>query len=619
MKRRFFRTFLTMLITMITVFNYLPAGLVRAAIVVPEVKFTDAPRTEYSVGDRVGFNIYCPNYNGKVEYRVVLWEDSKKAYSDLWHSGNGHPTRYYSNWKPKGNDVFTLGWPIFEAGSYRITVYAKRVGVANDRTAIPGFNCDSFMESVAFTVKSKGPIVESILPIDDVMVNQGSAPVLPGTVGVVMSDKTQKQLRVIWEAVDTSRMGQFIVYGNVEGTTIRAAVKVIVNQGVINILSVTAEGSYRVNVSIGEGIDFMPNKSRFKIASTDGYNVDIKSMELSSDKKYIQLSTDFMVPGMWYTLTLDQINLGFVVPNTGTNPYTVVVKGSDRTLGIGESIMANMTASPSDAVLNYTSSNQEIATVNKYSGQIFGVTKGTATIIVSGTRNGYNTGWTTFKVDVASESQGVAAPEASPQSGDVNLGTQVYLTTTTPGAQIYYTLDGRTPSVYSIRYTGPITIESNKTIKAIAVKSGFNSSRIETFTYGVENISISTSIWLLDKSESEKNYNYNYWYDQFDVTLDRIQGEKRVLTIEDLTAKNISSKYEVDYYDVIFTETGTKTNLFKSNIWKGTFEMEEFWNGYDRCIKFVNYYDDEEDESDVELRIFNRINIFPQYIQEWFE
>lgn len=618
MKRRFVRTFLAMLLTMLTIVNYLPEGMVKAAVVIPEIKFADAPRTEYTAGDRVRFNIYCPNYSGRVEYRVVLWEDSKKSYSDLWHSGNGHPTRYYSNWKPKGNDIFTLGWPIFEPGSYRITVYAKRVGITNDNTAMPGFNCDSFMESVAFTVRSKGPVVESILPINDVLVNQGSVPVLPETVGVIMSDKTQKQLRVVWEAADTTKMGEFIVYGNVEGTTIKASAKIIVNQGVLNIISVTAENSNMVNISIGEGIEFMPNKNRFKILSTDGYNVDIKSMQLSGDKKYIQLTTEFMIPGMWYTLTLDQNNLGFVVPNTGSSPYTVLIKGSDRVVGVGETITPNLTVNPSDAVLNYTSGNESIAVVNKYSGQITGVAPGKVTIIVSGTRQGYNTGWTSFTVDVNAQPQGVAAPEASPQSGDIDLGTQVYLTTATPGANIYYTLDGGTPSVNSIRYYGPITINSNTTIRAIAVKAGFNSSPVQSFSYRIKNITISTNIWLLDKSVSDKNYNYNYWYDQFNVVLDRTSGDRRILTINNLTAKNISTKYDVNYKDVIFIETGTKTNQFTSNIWKGTFKMEEFWNGYDRCIKFVNHSED-TGNLDVELRIFNRLNTFPKYIQEWFK
>lgn len=612
MKRKFIRTFLSMLLTMFTIFNYLPAGLAKAATVVPEIAFSDAPRTEYTVGERVGFNIYCPNYTGRVEYRVVLWEDSKKSYSDLWHPGNGHSTRYYSNWKPKGNDIFTLGWPIFEPGSYRITVYAKRVGVANGNTAMPGYNCDSFMESVAFTVRPKGPVVESILPIDDVMVNQGSAPILPGTVRVLMSDKTQKQLKVVWETLDTSKMGQFIVYGSVEGTSLKAVTKVIVNQGVFNILSVSAESSYKVNISIGDSIDFMPNRNRFKITSTEGYNVEIKSMELSSDKKYIQLSTEFMIPGMWYTLTLDQYNHGFVVPNAGNNANTVFITGSNRTIGVGETIVQSMTAKPSDAVLSFISSNQSVAVVNKYTGQISGVSPGTATIIVSGTRQGYNTGWTTFTVDVVSQPQGVAAPEVSVQTGDVSVGTQVYLTTSTPGASIYYTLDGRTPNINSTKYTGPITINSNITIRAIAIKSGFNNSPVRDFTYRIKNITTSLSIWLLDKSASAVNYNYNYWYGQFNVVLDRTINDRRILTINDLTAKNITSRYDVNYNDVIFTETGTETNLFKSNIWEGTFRMEEFWNGYDRCIKFTN-------DDDVELHIFNKINSYPKYIQEWFE
>jgi hypothetical protein len=208
-------------------------------------------------------------------------------------------------------------------------------------------------------------------------------------------------------------------------------------------------------------------------------------------------------------------------------------------------------------------------------------------------------------------------PLASVKSGEVKAGTKIYLSCKTPGAEIYYTLDGRTPTVYSTRYTGPITINSITTIRAIAMKNNFNSSVIQSFTYKVKNITTSINVWLMDKSVSDRSYNYNYWYDQFNVVLDRTLGEKRILTIQDLTAKNISTKYEVNYNDVIFTETGTKTSLFTSNIWKGTFQMEEFWNVYDRCIRFVSVDDDDYD--DVELRIFNKINNYPQYVQEWFK
>lgn len=123
--------------------------------VIPKIHFTTAPVTEYTVGDRVKFNINALPYGGRVEYRVVLWENAKKTYYDLWNAGNGNPTCYYKNWHPYGNETFTLGWPIFKPGDYRITVYVKRLGVSNSKTALKGMNCDSYVESVAFKVKPK--------------------------------------------------------------------------------------------------------------------------------------------------------------------------------------------------------------------------------------------------------------------------------------------------------------------------------------------------------------------------------------------------------------------------------------------------------------------------------
>lgn len=136
------------LFTVFTVLSYVP---VKAAVTAPKVGYVEAPKLEYTVGDRVSFNLNAPNYGGRVQYRVVLWNDETKSYRDLWLTGD----RYYTNWMPYGNETFTLGWPIFEPGHYRITIYAKRAGIPNSQTALKGMNCDSYMNSEAFIVKAK--------------------------------------------------------------------------------------------------------------------------------------------------------------------------------------------------------------------------------------------------------------------------------------------------------------------------------------------------------------------------------------------------------------------------------------------------------------------------------
>lgn len=153
---------LALLFTLFTFFSYMPvnAAAKAKAPAVPVVQFVNTPVTEYTVGDRVGFDISAPGYGGKVEYRVILWDDSNKTAHDLWNADNGYPNRYYTKWQPWGNNVFTLGWIINEPGSYRITVYAKRVGVPNNKAALKGMNCDSYKESIAFTVKPKLSVLD---------------------------------------------------------------------------------------------------------------------------------------------------------------------------------------------------------------------------------------------------------------------------------------------------------------------------------------------------------------------------------------------------------------------------------------------------------------------------
>ena len=69
-----------------------------------------------------------------------------------------------------------------------------------------------------------------------------------------------------------------------------------------------------------------------------------------------------------------------------------------------------------------------------------------------------------------------ATPTASPAAGAVASGTEVSLETTTDGAKILYTLDGTTPTMASTEYTGPITVTAAVTIKAIAIREGYDPS-----------------------------------------------------------------------------------------------------------------------------------------------
>lgn len=76
-----------------------------------------------------------------------------------------------------------------------------------------------------------------------------------------------------------------------------------------------------------------------------------------------------------------------------------------------------------------------------------------------------------------------ATPVASPAAGTFDTSTSVTLTTATSGADIYYTVDGSTPSADSTKYSTAISLSATTTIKAIAIKEGYYDSTVFSGTY----------------------------------------------------------------------------------------------------------------------------------------
>lgn len=77
----------------------------------------------------------------------------------------------------------------------------------------------------------------------------------------------------------------------------------------------------------------------------------------------------------------------------------------------------------------------------------------------------------------------VAAPVVSPPSGPTPGAATVTMSTSTPGATIHYTLDGSAPTASSSTYTGPFSVTTDVTIRAVAFRANMSPSPVVERTY----------------------------------------------------------------------------------------------------------------------------------------
>lgn len=83
-----------------------------------------------------------------------------------------------------------------------------------------------------------------------------------------------------------------------------------------------------------------------------------------------------------------------------------------------------------------------------------------------------------FSLSVYGNGSFLAVPTITPNGGGFSQSVMVTLADATPGAQLYYSLDGSTPGTNSTPYTGPITITNTTSLRVVATRSGYLNSSI---------------------------------------------------------------------------------------------------------------------------------------------
>ncbi len=157
------------------------------------------------------------------------------------------------------------------------------------------------------------------------------------------------------------------------------------------------------------------------------------------------------------------------------------------------------------APVTYESTDTGVATVSA-AGEVTIVGSGSTTIkaIFAGDTD-YKPQTVSYTLTVTDNRETVATPTFSPDATNtIASGTEVTISCTTTGANIYYTLDGSAPTNASTAYTGAITLTESKTVKAIAVKEGYKDSAVATaaYTVGVVNTSTEANPYSAEEADA---------------------------------------------------------------------------------------------------------------------
>ncbi len=204
-------------------------------------------------------------------------------------------------------------------------------------------------------------------------------------------------------------------------------------------------------------------------------------------------------------------------------------------------------------------------------------------------------------------------PIASLSSGTYSSSQTVTLNNQTVGAAVYYTLDGTNPSLSSTEYTGPISITSSKTLKAIAVKN-YTISDINTYTYIIRTTTTSGGVnggggnpettitqtsspkEIVTESDGTKTAKINPKEADLDLDSDKSQP-----AIIDVKTDQEVDKIEVTLTGGIFTKATQKEKIIKIESNNVNFEIAP------------GTIDEIDDDADVKLSVRK---LSPEVLQE---
>ncbi len=205
------------------------------------------------------------------------------------------------------------------------------------------------------------------------------------------------------------------------------------------------------------------------------------STNANLSRDYPGASVEFASPtianGRVYVGSQGQLNVYGLLGSTPTVATPVITPSGATFTG---SQMVTITDTTNGAQIYYTT-NGTTPTVNStlYKGPFAVTSNATVTAIASAT--GYLQGAPVSAV--FSSTANAANPVFSLASGTYSGTQQLTITDSSTGANIYYTVDGTTPTTASTRYTGSISVPVGETVQAFGTAPGLLASSVVSATY----------------------------------------------------------------------------------------------------------------------------------------
>jgi hypothetical protein len=182
---------------------------------------------------------------------------------------------------------------------------------------------------------------------------------------------------------------------------------------------------------------------------------------------------------------------GFLDSNISTATYTKTTQTAMPTFSpapgtYSTAQQVTITTTTSGATIYYTTNGTTPTTTStKYTGPVAISTTETLKAIATApnlTTSSVASGLYTIQTRTTT----VATPTLSPAPGIYTGAHYVSMSTATPGATIYYTMNGTTPITLSPKYVGAIIVHVSSTLKAIATAPNMTNSAVATGVYTIQ-------------------------------------------------------------------------------------------------------------------------------------